>query len=172
MTDRGKQPPLTHLVGEFREISKNSLKLKFSPFNENRLYSFSITCDKSYKCGCFKHTRLMFGVVSVRNQGSAPWFPSSSSHRPKSGCQEDCLIWRWVFLGSHRWVAIGKRSLLTIWPWIRLNPRTVLRCLLHPVSPGGLCAIVGRQENLPVWSKTASPRTRPDKGVVAVVLSR
>lgn len=77
-----------HLVGEFREISKHSLKLKFCSFSENRLYLFSITCDKSYKCGCFKHTQFVFGVISVRNQGSAPWFPSLLSHRPKSGVRK------------------------------------------------------------------------------------
>lgn len=78
-----------YLDGEFREISKHSLKLKFCPFSENRLYSFSITCDKSYKCGCFKHTQFVFGVISVRNQGSAPWFPSLLSQaRPKSGVRK------------------------------------------------------------------------------------
>lgn len=157
-----------HLVGEFREISKHSLKLKFCPLNENCLYSFSITRDKSYKCGCF---RFVFGVVSLGIRVQPHGFLARCLTDPSQ-------VWERL---SHLKVGLSwfpqegscrKGSLLTIRPWVRLNPRTVLRCLLHPVPPAAeLCAIVGRQENLPVWSKTIPPRTRPDKGVVTVVFS-
>lgn len=43
-----------------------------------------------------------------RNQGSAPWFPSSLSHRPKSGVRKAVSSEGGSFPGSRRRVAVGK----------------------------------------------------------------
>lgn len=123
-----------------------------------------------HKCSSFEHTQFILGSCVCQESGYSPVvcllivLQAQVRVSGKLSCLKVGLSWL---------PQVGSRNKVPTYHPARdrLNSRTVFRSLLHPVSPGGLCAFVGRQENLLVWSETVPSRTEPDKGVVAVGFS-
>lgn len=146
------------LVGVFREFSENALKFKFRPLIKTVCIHFLYYVTSPHKCDSFKNTHFIVEGGVWQESGHSPvvCLPIVSQAQVRVSRTyhlEVGLSWL-PQVGS-----CGNQVPTYHLAVDQLSTSTVLRSLLHPISPGGLCAFVGRQENLPVWSETVPQRS-------------